>query len=198
MPDSLRILDFEFLLCPMEQHSQVLSLHIELTADFITVTFLKKDRIEQRAIARSQAEQYLTYLLLNLFGGHHVVRGCTLGNWLGGTFGIQRFAAAGRTILLKEHMIAGGVDKRSKPFRLAQAAISAKDRKDPRECFLTYVLNCVRRLKPGTKLHSEQFGEVAEEMLLSLAVPCAKIFYIFRVERVELQCTLRQERRRRV
>jgi hypothetical protein len=95
-------------------------------------------------------------------------------------------------------VIASGVDKRAEPLRLAQSSIAAKDRKDPREGFLAYVLDCMRRLEPGTKLQPEQFGEVAEEMFLSFALPGAKAFYIFRIERVELQCTLREERRRRV
>jgi hypothetical protein len=198
MPDSLHILDFEFLLCPMEQHTQISLLHIELAADFVTVPFLKKDRLEQRAVARSQALQYLAYLLLHLFGGHHVVRGCSRGNRLRGSFRIQGFAAARGAVFLKEHVIASGVDKRAEPLRVAQASIPAKDRKDPRECFLAHVLDCVRRLELGSKLESKQFGKVAEEMFLSFALPGAKALYIFRIERVELQCTLREERRRRV
>jgi hypothetical protein len=92
-------------------------------------------------------------------------------------------------------MIADIVYECAKTFRLAQTTIPAQNLKYPGKGFLAYIVNGVGRLKPRAKLKFKQCGEVRNKMLLRLAVPCAKILYVFRIEGMELQGSPRHRKR---
>ena len=89
--------------------------------------------------------------------------------------------------MLEEDVIAYGVDEGAQASGLTQGAGLAKSRDDPREGFLAHVLNRLRGLEPRAKLQMEQFGEVANEVLLSAAIPSAKTFDVLCIELVKLQ-----------
>jgi hypothetical protein len=79
-------------------------------------------------------------------------------------------------------MIANIVYECAKTFRLTQTTIPAQNLEYPGKGFLAYIVYGVGRMKPRAKLKFKERGEVCNEMLLRLAVPCAKIVYVFRIE----------------
>jgi hypothetical protein len=84
-------------------------------------------------------------------------------------------------------MIANGVYERAQALRLAQAAVLAKNREDPRKGLLAHIFDCVQGLEPRPELYLEQLGKVLNKMLLRLAVTCAKSSYVSRIESVKFQ-----------
>jgi hypothetical protein len=89
--------------------------------------------------------------------------------------------------VLEEYVSADCVDESAEALRLADRAGFSEAGKYSCKRFLTHVLNRLRGLQPRAKLQMEQFGEVANEVLLSAEVPSAEIFDVCGIERMELQ-----------
>lgn len=98
--------------------------------------------------------------------------------------------------MLKENMITNIVYECAETFRLAQTTILAQDLKYPGKGFLANIVYSVGRLKPRAELEFKQCGEICDKVLLRLEVSRAKILYVFRIERMELQGSPRHRKRR--
>jgi hypothetical protein len=183
----LEVLSLEILFRAMEENSKVLAVNSKFLADFFPVAFIEEDSFEQRSVSYRHAEQYLANLDLNLAGCGYGMRVCSGRYRLDGPVLIERFAAGRSAVMFEQNVIADGIYEGAQALRLAKSTGFPEARKYPSEGFLTHVLDRLRGLEPRAKLQMEQFGEVANEMLLSAGVPSAEIFDVGRVERVKLQ-----------
>jgi hypothetical protein len=189
------VLGLEILFCAVQQNSKVFAFDAEFPADFVPVTFVEEDGLEERSVLCRHSKQDLPDFGLNLAGGRNAVS-VRIGRWqLGGSLLIERLAAGGGTVMLEEHVIADCVYEGAKAFGLAQGTRFPQACQHACKRLLTHVFDRLRGLKPRTKLQLEQFGEVRNEMLLSAGVPSAEIFDVSRIECMKLQSSPRKVKR---
>ncbi len=176
------VLNLEFLLGAMKQHTQVFALDAKLPANFIAIALVEKYRLQQRAVPLRQLQQDLPNFLFDLPRRDDIQRIRSRRNRFGRTFCVKRLTSARRTVLLKEHMVADGIHKRAKTLRLPQSTIPSQNGKHPRKGLLAYIFNCVGRLQPRAKLQAQELTEIRNEVRLRLLVACAKIVDVTRVK----------------
>jgi len=182
-----KVLGFEILLCAVEQNPKVFAIDPKFAANLLAIALVKEYSFQERSISGGHTEQDLSNLDLDLTGNGDCMRVCSGGCRFHCTFLVEGFASGGCAVVLEEDVVADRVYEGTEAFRLAQGAGLSEAGKDPRERFLTHVLDRLRGLEPRAKLQMEQFSEVAYEMLLGAEVPSAEIFDVRRVKRVKLQ-----------
>jgi hypothetical protein len=100
--------------------------------------------------------------------------------------------------VLKENVVADGIDEGAEAFGLAQGAWLAEPGENPGKGLLAHVLDCVGGLEPRAKFQVEQFCEIPDKMLLGAEVPGTEVFDVSCIERMKLQSGPRQPERTQV
>ena len=166
----------------MEQHPQIVAIHAKLPADFVAVAFIEKHSLEQGPVAGIEFQQNRADFVLDLPGSHDFQRVGALVGQLGPALHIERLAAAGSAVLLKEHSVADCIHKGAQALGLAQPAVLAQNREDAGKGLLTHILDRLWRLKPRAELQLEQPRKIGNEVLLRPVVTSTEVINVTCIE----------------
>ena len=197
--DALDVFGLEFLLGAVEEDAEIFAVHIKFLTDFVAVALVEKDGFEEGAVAERQAEKNFADFLFDLAGRDDVEGVSAGGGQLRPAFYVQRLVVgAGGAVVLGENVIAYRIDESSEAFRLAEAAVFAKDGENAGKGLLADVFNGLRGLEAGAELELEKLSEIGDKVLLGLTVARTETLDISSIERLEFQIQLRRPARPRV
>src|SRR5439155_19062790 len=96
----------------------------------------------------------------------------------------DRTVAGRGSVVLKQDVVAHGVDERAEAVGLAEFAVAQRD-KNAGESFLANVFDGLRGIYARTQFQLDQFAEIGDKMLLRAEVSFAKTLNVGFVKRLE-------------
>ena len=170
---------------PMDQHSKVAAIDLQVAADVVLVALVEEQPLEQELLALGKALQRGVDCLALLGSDQAEIRGRARRCLVVVLF--ERCCAGIGALHLEQHVVADAVDKGAEALRAGQPAFLLQRREHPHEGFLAGVLDLGRRAQPGAQLQHQQFSEVAGEMTLGVGVPGNQPADVLGVEVMALQ-----------
>jgi hypothetical protein len=100
--------------------------------------------------------------------------------------------------VLKQYIVADGVDEGPEALGLAQRIFPPQCGEHSGESLLTHVLDGLGGLKARPEFQMKKLGKIAYEVFLGRQVPCTEVFDVTCIECTKLQSRLRQLERTQV
>lgn len=168
----------------VQQHAQVVAIDPHFAADLVLISLFQKDLLEDLAVALGQLGQYLLDLLLRIFGDEAAIHINVFVGRIESLF--ETFGAGGGAKLLKQDVVADGIDESSEAFGIIQTLLAFQDDKDTGEGLLADVVDDVLLQIAGPELNKDKFAEIGNEVLLCNGIVCSKALHVSFVECVQL------------
>jgi len=171
----------------MHEHTQVIAVDAKISAHLVFVALFQEYFAQNAPVAFGQIVEDVPNFCCHLPGGYgpeDIDDG--VGQFLGSLV-LERADAGRSPVLLQQDIVADGIHKSAKAFRLTDSFGAAQGSEKAREGFLADVFDGLRTPQAGAKFELDQLAEIGNKMLLRAKVSGTKTLQIRRIKGLKLQ-----------